>query len=323
MNVNLKRIGFIFSFITMVIISVVFAQNEMAYAKERTVTYGGVVYKVLSDKDYTAEVISASKDVESVQIDSSIVMVCGNVDYGSYQVTKIAQNAFKNRSKIKSITLPATINSIGKNAFSGINKNAKFTVPYGYAYSMKKLIMNKKVGWKNSMQLVQTRIGSREKKIGRYHYSIKPLAKNVCDYFYVKTDNPDPDSFVIVDDNTKLTGGTAIIRKCDDIFADVKYTNKKKYRVNGGYIFQGYDVDGGNLKVMAKTENYYETKYTYVNKKVSCPKLTSMEQYLINTYTNESMSFFEKMPAVQEGLDRICLYSGAYILGDLKKRIRL
>ncbi len=323
MKHNTKKFGLEVSFIVVMIIALLFLKSEKTYAKDLTVTYGGVVYRVLNERGYTAEVVSVSNNVDVVEIKSSILMVCGNVDYGDFEVNKIAKNAFRNRSKVKSVILPSSINEIEENAFSGINKHATFTVPYGYVYSMKKLIMNKKVGWKNSMKLVQSKKSSKEKTVGSYKYSIKPLSKNVCHYFYVKTNNPDPDSFVIVDDNTKLKNGAAVISKCEDIFADVKYTDKKKYRVNGGYIFEGYNVDGGNLKVMTRTEYYsngnFETKYTYAGKKINCPKLTSMERYLIEKYTDKSMSFFEKMDAVQKGLNSICLYSGAYVRGELKK----
>lgn len=316
---RVKRIILDISICVLITMAAILVQNEKAYAKTLKTTYGGVVYKVISEEDYTVEVISVSKGLDEVEIESSVVMICDNVIYGDYQVVSIAKNAFKGRNKIKSIILPETIKTIGKNAFDGIDKNAQFTVPYGYLNSMKKLIKRKEVGWKNSMKLVQSKPDESVKNIKRYKYSIKPIVKGVCDYFYVQTDNPNPDSFVIVDDNTKLSDKSVVISNCEEIFADVKYTNKKKYRVNGGYIFKGYDVDGGNLKVMSKTDYFYRTEYFYTGIKVKCQKLQSMEEYLIDTYTNKKMTFFEKMDAVQSGLNDICLYSGAYILGDLKK----
>ena len=38
------------------------------------------------------------------------------------------------------------------------------------------------------------------------------------------------------------------------------------------------------------------------------PTLKTDDQYLIDTYTNSSQSFFEKMDAIQKGLNKIAVY---------------
>ena len=152
--------------------------------------------------------------------------------------------------------------------------------------------------------------------ITQYTYKVIPLTEKVCGYFYVETDNPDPKSFTFVDEDSKITSKGTCTFWLADKFADVKYEDSDTYRVNGGYIFRGESTDGGELRL------YEHSKYNIgdpTDITVTIPTLTSEEQYLIDTYTNDSMDFWEKMDALQEGLSNWCLYSTAYVLGDLTR----
>lgn len=149
-----------------------------------------------------------------------------------------------------------------------------------------------------------------------YSYSVTPLADSVCSYFYVKTDNPDPKSFVFVDQETPYTeSGKCTIRQYNSTFADVDYVDETTKKVNGGYLFYGSGTDGGTWYLA----NITDEKEQVTDITVTVPTLQSTTDYLINTYTTPNMSFFEKMNAVQKGLDEICLYSGVAVLGERKK----
>lgn len=310
-------------------------------ASKNTKTIAGVTYKITSKKKKTATVYKSSKSIKKATIAGMV-----KINKKTYKVTSISKNAFKKRNKLssvvigknvktisqnafygckklKNITIKAkSLTKINKNAFKGIHKKAIFYVPKKQYKKYCKLIKKSKVGWKKTMKVVKGTPASsgeddknsdEEKK---YQYEVTPITDDVCCYFYVKTDNPDPYSFVLWDENSSLAeSGECYIKAISTQFADVTYTNLETLRVNGGYIFYCYNTDGGKVKVMdAVTGEYVETGYT-----VTIPKLKSSEQYLIDTYTTSDMTFFEKMNAVENGLNSICLYSGVSVLGDLKK----
>lgn len=150
----------------------------------------------------------------------------------------------------------------------------------------------------------------------QYSYSITPLTDDICYYFYVKTDNPDPTSFDFIDEDTTMSdSSTGRISMCRTEFADVEYVDPETLRVKDGYIFYGGNTDGGEITLEAKRDG----EFTKTEQILTLPELKSMTKYLIDEYTTDSMSFFEKMDAVQSGLDSICLYSGVYVLGELQK----
>lgn len=103
-----------------------------------------------------------------------------------------------------------------------------------------------------------------------YTYEITPLLKPFNDYFFVKTNNPDPLSFRFVDKNTiyGTDGSSGSLDVNYDswdeemiIYPDVVYEDKTTGRVNGGYIFRGSDTDGGEVTLQyKKTISYSEYK---------------------------------------------------------------
>lgn len=149
-----------------------------------------------------------------------------------------------------------------------------------------------------------------------YTYSVTPLTSDVCSYFYVKTENPDPTSFDFLDEDTVLSDTNQCrITHSETEFKDVDYVDKETLRVKDGYIFVSSKTDGGKLTL----ETIEDGKRQITEQSVTIPKLTSATEYIINTYTSESMSFFEKMDAAQNGLYDLALYSEAFVQGKFER----
>ena len=72
-----------------------------------------------------------------------------------------------------------------------------------------------------------------------------------------------------------------------------------------------YDLTTGETTYIKE----YDTKVTEKTVKVKAVK--DSVDYIIDTYTKDKSGFFNKMDAAQSGLSSICLYSGAYVLGEL------
>lgn len=318
---------------------------ELQAASKKTKTVSGITYKITNSKKKTATVSKSSKSIKKATIAATV-----KINGKTYKVTSISKNAFKKRSKLKTVTIgknvktisssafygsknikQITINSnsltkIGKNAFKGINSKATFYVSKAKLQKYSKLIKKTSVGWKKTMKVTVKKSSSEtadqntsetiKDKTTQYTYSVTPLTDDVCYYFYVKTDNPDPTSFVFTDEDTTMSDSkTCNLSWCRTQFSDVTYTDQKTLRVNGGYIFYSSATDGGKLTL----QNVVNGKKVSTDLTVTIPKLTSSTTYLIDTYTTSSMTFFEKMDAVQTGLRSICFYSGVYVLGDLHK----
>ena len=102
-------------------------------------------------------------------------------------------------------------------------------------------------------------------------------------------------------------------RKARTRFSSRKYEDASRYRVKGGYVFQyrsraAYS-DGGDLILQQrKTGSGSQGEYTDTAVTVSCPKLRSGLDVLIDRYTSSGMSFFEKLDAISAGLDHIAIY---------------
>ena len=146
---------------------------------------------------------------------------------------------------------------------------------------------------------------------GSYTYTITPLLAPFNNLFYVQTEDPDPASFRFADRNSQLISDTSsekgICQFLNERYQDVVYKNDASGRVKGGYIFYNYycDIDGGELVLQRKNDSgdWSDTALT-----VTCPPVVSKYQYLIDTYTNDSMSFFDKLSAVQSALNNLAVY---------------
>ena len=174
---------------------------------------------------------------------------------------------------------------------------------------------------------------TKVEEVAQYSYKITPLLQPFNEYFFVKTDNPDPRSFQFIDQTTVYDANWAIpgiIEFCNYAFADIHYDNPETLRVNGGYIFSAYsdDVDGGEIMLQAanvKKESDYKDYdrwssgiWENTGKTFTLPRLMDETDYLIETFAAGD-SFFDKMDAVQNGFSSVCLYSGSYLRGTLER----
>ena len=160
----------------------------------------------------------------------------------------------------------------------------------------------------------------------QYSYEVIPMMAPFNTFFYVKTDNPDPDSFRFYDHSTKYKSDYSAepyISYYTTSFVDVKYENTTTYRVNGGYICYGNAglIDGGELTLQQEVLEedgwgYYYSKYEDTDIKVQTADLVDTVDYLIQTYGDSNKGYFENLSAIESGLNSICLYSGVSILGE-------
>ena len=170
---------------------------------------------------------------------------------------------------------------------------------------------------------------TKVEEVAQYSYKIIPLLQPFNEYFFVKTDNPNPKSFRFIDQTT-VYDAKGIIDFSNYAFADIHYDNPETLRVNGGYIFSAYsdDVDGGEIMLQAanvKKESDYKDYdrwssgiWENTGKTFTLPRLMDETDYLIETFAAGD-SFFDKMDAVQSGFYSVCLYSGSYLRGTLER----
>ena len=289
------------------------------------------------------------------------------------QVTSIEKNAFSGCTNLKTVTIGKAVKTIGESAFAGDKKLTEIVIPKN---SMLETIEKKafkgciklgKINLDNSENLKKiddsafedtavdkeklekikeklkektedkTDEKTEEKvEIEKYSYEVIPMMAPFNSCFYIKTDNPNPDSFRFVDEQTKYaqTGKTGDITPTDTVFSDVKYENSETKRVKGGYIAIGAATDGGELKLQLRkvtgTHSLYnistgettkEKDYEYQDTKVTVQvaELKNVVDYLISTYGDSSKSYFDNLSGIQSGFKSECLYSGVYVLGEQKK----
>ena len=167
---------------------------------------------------------------------------------------------------------------------------------------------------------------SAQKSVTDYSYTVTPLLEPFNEYFFVKTDNPDPCSFRFIDkssiygENGNISPNVDSWNDCMYLYEDIKYENNQTGRVDGGYIFRGSYTDGGEVELQSNvsTGSYYSSTWEDTGVKLRLPTLKDDVDYLIDTYATKS-DFFDNMDAVESGFSSICLYSGSYIRGELYK----
>lgn len=160
-------------------------------------------------------------------------------------------------------------------------------------------------------------------KISGYSYKVTPVNGKFNNIFFVETDNPDPNSFQFVDESSKYLGKgkTALLKPLSFTYYDVQYSNTKTRRIaNKGYLFYCYecDTDGGTLRLVANEGYSYQstsfgasyndgTNYD-TGKGVAVASVEDRVDYLIRTYAAGKSSFWDKLDAVEAGLNAIALY---------------
>ena len=85
----------------------------------------------------------------------------------------------------------------------------------------------------------------------QYTYEIYPLMEPFNEYFYVKTDNSHPESFRFSDKDSQYSE-SSVIENVEKVYADVEYEDTTWYRVNGGYIFQSFTTNGGEITLQVQ-----------------------------------------------------------------------
>lgn len=106
----MKRILPLFTFI---LLSVIWCFTTKS---QTTINVGGINYNIIDSINNYVEVgINSTNTSASITIDSTIV-------YNSviYTVTRVGDSAFINCSNLTTLSLPATITSIGLNAFVNV-----------------------------------------------------------------------------------------------------------------------------------------------------------------------------------------------------------
>ena len=96
---------------------------QITYGTEKTVD--GSVYKVTDVNAATVAYTGLQdKSAAKAKIPATVT-----IDGKLFKVTSIADNAFKNGKKLKSVTIAANVTEIGKNAFAGCTSLKKIVIP--------------------------------------------------------------------------------------------------------------------------------------------------------------------------------------------------
>lgn len=146
----------------------------------------------------------------------------------------------------------------------------------------------------------------------KYTYEIVPLYENYNRVVLVKTDNPDPSSFALLDKDTVYSDEKVYIKPLTIRFVDVDYENYSTGRFDGGYICWADGSDGGNLTVCQTVAKQYRNG-TFLNSEetdltiTSC-SLVDVSDLLINTCCDDSKSLWDNLRAVQSYLDKYSCY---------------
>ena len=155
-----------------------------------------------------------------------------------------------------------------------------------------------------------------------YTYSVTPLLPPFNRFIYVETDNPNPRTIRFVDKDTKYAAGddyTADFWWDDYDYLDIEYADREKKRIAGGYIFFALsgDSDGGELALQYDRNAFlnrsgsmasYSANWRDTDITVTMDPVKSTNDFLIDTYTDDTMTFWEKMDACQEAMETLAVY---------------
>ena len=233
----------------------------------------------------------------------------------------ISDSAFSGDYNLKSVSVPAKseLQTIGKNAF----KNCILLSSFNFSNATK-LTQIDKFAFAFCTNLLSVpkdktaEYKSVKNSLNKYSFSIYPIIKDMNRFYYLKTDYPYPDKIRLVDKTckyyTKSVEDFTHINVSTTVFSDVKYEDKSKNRVTGGYIFfsENSKIDGGNLNLELYTDVFdpSKSKNTWIDTGiiVKCPTVMAADDYLISRYTKPSMSLFEKLDAIQGAFEELSVY---------------
>lgn len=239
-------------------------------------------------------------------------------------VTEILGCAFENSTGLTSVTIPESVASIGYYAFNGCTDLRTVTISNPYCRMIQSEFTIPEIaticGYPYSTAQAYAEMFGREftplegESSMQYHYEIIPVLSPFNNYFFVKTDDPDPTSFRFADKNSAYSEDSVIAASATQ-FSDVLYDDMETLRVNGGYLFYSGTTDGGEVSLQIRNvgDSWLDIGQTF-----TLPELCDTTDYLIRSYATES-DFFANMDAVQSGFQSICLYSGSYIRGELTR----
>lgn len=89
---------------------------------------------------------------------------------------------------------------------------------------------------------------SAQKSVTDYSYTVTPLIEPFNEYFFVKTDNPDPCSFRFIDkssiygENGNVSPNVDSWNDCMYLYEDIKYENNQTGRVDGDISSEGHTL---------------------------------------------------------------------------------
>ena len=145
-----------------------------------------------------------------------------------------------------------------------------------------------------------------------YTYQVTPMIQSMNPVLYVKTENPDPTSFRLLDKESRYLVGsnanvTAAFELMDKTFIDVQYENVATRRVRGGYLFLDATAlnDGGQLTLQLKNAN---GEFVDSNVTVTCAPLKRVTDYLIEDVAGAASYFFDKLELVNMYMTQYCIY---------------
>ncbi|MBE5871210.1 MAG: hypothetical protein E7294_08125 [Lachnospiraceae bacterium] len=123
------------------------------------ISFGNLVYQVTDNASDLPQVSVRQTSAPAVyKITIPARVMIGGI---TYQVSSIADNAFRGKKELTNVTIPATVTVIGKNAFNGCSSLKKVTIPAG----VKEIRANAFKGNKSLRKI--TIVSGRLKKIGR------------------------------------------------------------------------------------------------------------------------------------------------------------
>ncbi len=98
-------------------------KENNAVKKGESYNVGSYRYKVLDVSKKTVAVTKALKSSKTIKVPNTV-----KIKGGTYKVTEVAKNAFKNNKKVQTVTIGKNVTKIGASAFSGSKKLKKVTI---------------------------------------------------------------------------------------------------------------------------------------------------------------------------------------------------